>query len=249
MTSNDSDYYVVLPLPLLNAPGSTLKVYAILRSYLNPAEPEKNEVWPSRKALAKRAELSLDTIDRSIRWLEENGWIRVYGQVTEDGDRTSNRYVIYGSQRQPVTQFSLIEGGGRSSAATLPDSAATVAANLVEEVEPVELPNKKGGRATQIPEDFQPSPAVIAWTKKNAPDIDAREQWAIFCDHHAAKGSVMKDWDRAWYTWARKAQSYAKERAARKTPTQRQREAQPSGVLIPADNYRERPIKRAFDFD
>lgn len=31
---------------------------------------------------------------------------------------------------------------------------------------------------------------------------------AAFCDHHAAKGTVAKDWDATWRTWVRRALSY-----------------------------------------
>ncbi len=121
--SGPSDYYVVIPLPLLDAPNAALKVYAILRSYLNPAEPERNEVWPSRKTLAAKAGFSLDTVDRAVDWLVTNGWLVVEQRRDPEGDLTSNRYIVFGAQRLP-------EGGSRTGAQRgSRTGAATVAAN------------------------------------------------------------------------------------------------------------------------
>jgi len=154
----------------------------------------------------------------------------------------------------------------------LPDSAATVAANPIEEVEPLEVPNEGGRtverlgqfssltadpvedkkkRATRIPENFQPDAAIIAWTKEHCPDIDARAEWAQFCDAAERDDKRYVMWDRAWHTWARNAQKWTVERRSRQTKQQRQRAAAPSGVMIADDTYPEgryHPDKR-IDFD
>jgi hypothetical protein len=68
-------------------------------------------------------------------------------------------------------------------------------------------------RATVMPVGYQPTPAMIAWTKEHCPDIDARREWSSFVNFHEAKGSRFVKWDAAWRTWANKAQGWAEERA------------------------------------
>jgi hypothetical protein len=96
--------------------------------------------------------------------------------------------------------------------------------------------SKPKDRATKMPEGFTPTPAMIEWTKANCPDIDPRREWTSFVNFHEAKGSRFVKWDAAWRTWANKAQGYAEQR--KNTPERRQRAEAPSGVMIPADNYR-----------
>lgn len=101
---------------------------------------------------------------------------------------------------------------------------------------PVKAKPSRKRPATPMPDNFAPSPAMIAWTREHCPDIDARRQWESFVAHHQAKDSRFSNWEAAWRTWANKAQGYIEER--RNTPERRQRAAAPSGVMIPADNYR-----------
>jgi hypothetical protein len=229
--SSHSDYYVVLPLPLLTAPMAALRAYLTLRSYLNPADPGR-EVWPSRKHMADRAEVSIDTIDRGIKWLADEGWVTVIERRDSAGDRTSNAYIVFGAKQGVAAELP------RGVAA---DLRPQVAAKVVEEVEPLEveptagaalppMPTMEGqteaftlkapveskpepkGKATRMPEGYKPTTAMIAWTKEHCPDIDARREWASFVNFHEAKGSRFVKWDAAWRTWANKAQGYIEER-------------------------------------
>jgi hypothetical protein len=76
----------------------------------------------------------------------------------------------------------------------------------------VKSPRAKGV-ATPMPKDFQPSPAMVAWTKEHCPDIDAKREWTSFVNHHEAKGSRFVKWDAAWRTWANNAQKWAEQRS------------------------------------
>src|SRR4030095_9019597 len=40
--------------------------------------------------------------------------------------------------------------------------------------------------------------------------IDLEEAFATFCDHHAAKGNKFLSWDRAFNTWLRREQQFAR---------------------------------------
>lgn len=61
---------------------------------------------------------------------------------------------------------------------------------------------------TTIPEDFEVTAAMKAWFEQQEwakhvthPGIETQN----FIDHHVAKGSLYRDWPRAWQTWMRNA--------------------------------------------
>jgi hypothetical protein len=58
-------------------------------------------------------------------------------------------------------------------------------------------------RATQLPADFLPNETGAQYAKDRG--IDAVTELGSFKNHHAAKGSVFKDWQMAWRTWCDKA--------------------------------------------
>ena len=65
-------------------------------------------------------------------------------------------------------------------------------------------------RATSTPDLFPISDEMAAWGREHAPlVVDPRAETAKFLDHHRAKGSTFKDWQAAWRTWMRNAQTYA----------------------------------------
>jgi hypothetical protein len=186
MSHKSSDYYVTIPLPLLDAPGAALKVYAILRSYLNPAEPERNEAWPKRRTIATRASVSIDTVDRAITWLVENGWIVVEERVNEDGAQTSNRYIIFGTAR--LGSRTDAAGGGRKD-------AEGGAAKPVHEVEPPEL------EPTPPSDGWTPPPSVLEFAllpPQSKPATKAQqfdEFWTVYprkVGKKAAKAAYLR---------------------------------------------------------
>jgi len=61
-------------------------------------------------------------------------------------------------------------------------------------------------RATQLPKGFIPNQTNIDLAASEG--VDLRREFAKFCDHHAAKGSTFKDWQRALSSWIRKAAEY-----------------------------------------
>lgn len=63
-------------------------------------------------------------------------------------------------------------------------------------------------RATQLPDDWQPNERHRELATSLGVDLDRERQQ--FEDHHAAKGSTFKDWDRAFNTWLRNAQEFGR---------------------------------------
>ena len=71
-------------------------------------------------------------------------------------------------------------------------------------------PKKKPApRGTRIPEDWQPSPALVAWTREHAPAAATNAEVARFADYwRAIPGARGRktDWAATWRNWARRAQ-------------------------------------------
>lgn len=62
--------------------------------------------------------------------------------------------------------------------------------------------------ATQLPEDWKPNDTHRAYATEH--DLDLTHQVEQFTNHHLAKGSTFKDWDRAFRTWLGNAKSWAR---------------------------------------
>lgn len=62
-------------------------------------------------------------------------------------------------------------------------------------------------RAHALPDSWKPTSKHRAKADEGRLDLAAEEE--SFRDHHLAKGSVMKDWDRAFNTWLRNAVRFA----------------------------------------
>ncbi|SCL12804.1 hypothetical protein [Micromonospora inyonensis] len=71
-------------------------------------------------------------------------------------------------------------------------------------------------RGTRISGDFDVTPAMRAWAREKAPNVDVAVETANFVDHwtsKAGKDAVKNDWTAAWRTWMRKAQQWKTDRA------------------------------------
>ena len=96
-----------------------------------------------------------------------------------------------------------------------------VATPVGTEVAPPALPApktvKRSDRATRLPDDWAPSPALIDWTRANAPDVQDGEVDRFRDYWHSAAGAKARkvNWDAVWRNWARRAQEDADNRRSR----------------------------------
>jgi len=68
---------------------------------------------------------------------------------------------------------------------------------------------EKNKKATQLPKDFKLTPELKSYAiQKGIPENYIKEVFEHFENHHRAKGTTMKDWNRAWYTWVQKAKTF-----------------------------------------
>lgn len=67
-------------------------------------------------------------------------------------------------------------------------------------------PKAKTKRASQLPDDWKPNDTHHELADTEHVDLD--RELAKFIDHHLAKGSTFKDWDRAFANWIRRANEF-----------------------------------------
>jgi len=82
---------------------------------------------------------------------------------------------------------------------------------------------KENLKSQQFPPDFKLTPELKTYaTQKGIPEQNVRDCFEHFENHHRSKGSTMKDWNRAWYTWVQKAKTFnpipAKDNAGSSSP-------------------------------
>lgn len=63
-------------------------------------------------------------------------------------------------------------------------------------------------RNTAVPKDFAVTPELRSWAEQNAPRVNVDRQTEKFLNHHGAKGTVFKDWIKAWRNWMLNAVDY-----------------------------------------
>lgn len=202
--------FAILPEWVLDADVSdrAVRLYAVLDRFAG----ESRRAWPSRETLARRLNCSRESVDRAVRELRSLEAIEVQNRRLDDGQPTSNLYVLRRAPSSPMTTVVVSgdEQGGR-------DSDEQVAAPMTTERESL---NESHGneiavagatetkRATRIPDRFFLSEPMIDWARTEVPNIDLRRETANFCDYwRAASGrtSTKRDWVAAWRVWMRKA--------------------------------------------
>lgn len=94
MSKNRTDFYVVVPLPVIELGAHATIVYCILRDY---ADQRTGEAFPSHQTIADRAGMSKWRARKSLDELRDAGWITWSERVGEDGAQTSHRYTIHGT--------------------------------------------------------------------------------------------------------------------------------------------------------
>ena len=60
---------------------------------------------------------------------------------------------------------------------------------------------EKASRRSQMPEDFKLTPEREAYAKAKGLNGNIPTVWEAFVLHHQSKGTVMKDWNKAWMKW------------------------------------------------
>ncbi|MFJ4286434.1 helix-turn-helix domain-containing protein [Paenarthrobacter nicotinovorans] len=179
-------------------------VLIVLANYAD----ESHSCYPGQKKIAAQIGASVETVRRALVELERSGYISRERRNRDSGYRSSDRYYL--PVNLPTGQFAHKADSG-DQPGNLPtltgqfEGANEPSGEPQEETTAITAATSKGSRLT---DDFAPTEIMLAWARKNTPNVDVRLETSQFVDHHIAKGTVMKDWSRAWQTWMRNQQKW-----------------------------------------
>ena len=143
-------YFAVLPEWVLYLPisANAVRVYCVLRRY---ADNTTGECYPSRKTLAMKARISVQTLDRCIKELVDHHAITVKPRKNAAGDWSSNLYTVmsYSQNYQQVAKkigIPLLTGGETGT----PKTRARTRTNLNHRKE-LTTTNSKNNQKQELP--------------------------------------------------------------------------------------------------
>lgn len=187
------------------------------------ASDDGTRVYPGVKALADKTRQSERTVQYQLRRMQESGWLILVGQG--HGGRSMHAEYrisldwIKGAEIAPFQK-----GATDDIKGAIHD---TKGCNLTQErVQPIAPANNhhrtinepslnqgvaaapaKASRGTVVPPDFKPD--QTAHNIAASTGVNLQAELANFLDHHAARGTVFKDWQAAFRTWLRNAVKFS----------------------------------------
>jgi len=144
--------------------------------------------WPSYDTLAEKLNRSKGWVSQRMCVLEKEGFV----EITK---RAGNKYgfkVLYDNV-QPAEQS-------------------------VQPAKPNKTNNKSKYwfiKSCQIPDNFQPTPEMLEYLRKNRPDLDPFIFTRDFITRCKAKGYIYKRWDMAWQNWVNNEKATTKHGTSR----------------------------------
>jgi hypothetical protein len=189
---------------------------------------------PSLDLLAEDCGLSRRSVMDQVARLAEAGYLRILHRASNNV-KLSNQYVLvfsFGVQeevKEPVGVVNVLHQGSERAAPGVvnvlhqgseraahkpgiepgiePGGGAGAHADPLgggKDVGKVASAGRlKAVRRTPLPTDLRPSDAVAAFADSHG--LNLPEEVAAFCDHHAAHGTTMVDWQAGLRTWLRNA--------------------------------------------
>lgn len=202
--------------------GNAHKLYAILMHF---ADNTTLVAWPSRATLAKAMGMNRpQSLDRYIEELVDAGAVQVHRRQAAGGVNLVNQYRMNRGAAPWETSAGNPQEGSAEKRTTSTDERTRVVPESAHELEPMNYNQdtffegvpKRGAPSRPLPDDFTVTAAMQSWAMEACPLVDPGAEVVQFIDWHRAKGSKHKDWEAAWRTWMRRAQSYAEERQQQK---------------------------------
>ncbi len=181
---------------------------------------KRGELVASMRTLGDRWKWPKDNVQRFINALKTKTAIET---VSETPDGTVYRIVNYDT-------YAVSANGDRDSERDSDsDRSATEARQEQEQkhLRRTDLPQKRKHR---LPDDWVPSDSHRERAARDHLNLDGQAE--KFRNHHLAKGTVMLDWDRAFFTWLGNSVDFARNgHTSNKPPGKR------PGYLTPAPRY------------
>ena len=187
----------VLDLPVSDR---AIRLYAVLARY---ADHDTHKAFPSRRTLAERLRCSMKSVDRAVQELVD------YGALSKQQRFNSSLvFTIHTVWSGLSRGLDTGDEGGWTPVTRGVDTGDDL--TITTELEPVEQePITRG--APKIADDYEPSEAIRNTFENDWPGLRLDIELEKFRDHHAAKGSKFKDWDRAFKNWLRRASEWSPE--------------------------------------
>ncbi len=173
---------------------------------------ERGECLAGESELAKKTGSNASAVRRALGLLEKLGLIerkaKKRGSIV-----TIRRYGDFGDSAEESEEAAKKPRSSDEEAAKEQRSSDEEAAKSKERI--TDNGKRENGigarkRAHALPDSWKPTDRHRAKADESRLDLEAEAE--SFKDHHIAKGSVMKDWDRAFNTWLRNAVRFAAER-------------------------------------
>lgn len=186
----------------------------VLLAIADAANREGAQSFQSAPSLAKMTGLSVRTVWRSIDALIS------LGELSKEGRQGEYQTTVYALPGVSVCHSDNLARRDNQGVSAVPKMATAVPPIGTQP----HIPQKDNPKGSRVTDDFAPTELMLAWARKNTPNVDVKLETSQFIDHHIAKGTIMKSWDRAWQTWMRNQQKWnaPKQQAApvRNVPTQ-----------------------------
>ena len=200
--------------------------------------------WPSLDCLAWDTEVSKRTIQRRLEELVEKGFISIESRRRDDGTRDTSLITVTGGQivtlQPPVDKNGLTSG--QKPGSPVDNTCPPIKKQEEQEEQSIggaddfftaEPPAKKNKRRSTMPAEYPMTDRHKKYAvERGLANGYAETIFENFKNHHAAKGTVMLDWDAAWRTWVGNEIKFS----AGRVP-QNPKQAPPRPGMVYGDDY------------
>lgn len=176
---------------------------------------------------------SLCTIKRCIETLKRDG------RITAEETKLGTLYTVVNYE-----SYQVFPGQQEKEHRTLTEQRQntdrTIRTKQTKQVNnpPVSPQGGKTKKAFRLPEDWEPTPELLAWAKAKHPTVNTETQTELFKNHFLANGKTMVDWSRAWQNWIARSPQFGRPNpitshaVPKKTPLDRLKEALSKGFSL-----------------
>lgn len=159
---------------------------SVLVAIANHADPRTGQAWPAIETIELYTGMSERTIRDAIRRAER---LKLIKTIARPGK--SNMYVMTLPDAEPPRQIS---PDPRRDSPDPPAAAAPEPSGNRQEPTRASPPG-------QVPEDWQPSPELLAWAEQRYPQVDIEAQVEPFIRRNRANETVVRNIDEAFKGW------------------------------------------------
>jgi hypothetical protein len=181
---------------------------------------QTGQCWPGIDMLAADASLSRNGVRNGVDWLDTHGFVDkvARGGRSGDGQTRSTRYRLKFRTISTTTGVAVdIECQEPLFEPQQPNSCASTTTGVAPnrpENRPVEnKPVVRGARTkgTYLPDDWSPTPEVVAQMRAQLPHINQELELEKFRDHwrSTTRNAMKRDWTATYRNWIRNAAKYA----------------------------------------